>query len=99
MPPIYKRYFACPNCGSLSMSVSLVRSEDDKDSKVAVVLCGNCGLRCELLVPAGYEKVDVYNIVSDYVYEGRLEECRQLSGGEGESALGEGHELSPGEEE
>ncbi len=44
--------------------------------KLAVVRCGTCGLYCEREVPDAMERVDVYNIIADMAYEGRLEdEC------------------------
>ncbi|BAN89943.1 Zn ribbon-containing protein [Aeropyrum camini] len=95
VPQVYKRYFTCPRCGSLTLSITLTQAKDEEGNvksgvKRAVAVCGNCGLRCEMEVPEGLEKVDVYNLVSDAYFEGRG--CGEVGG---EEASGE----APGEEE
>ncbi|MCE4601923.1 MAG: hypothetical protein F7B18_01935 [Desulfurococcales archaeon] len=70
------RYFQCPVCNSMTLTIDF-RKADKPGVKVAVVRCGSCGLHCEKEVPGMYERVDVYNIISDLAYEGRIEEeCR-----------------------
>ena len=67
------RYFQCPHCGSFTLTVDLRKSEN-RGMKMALVRCGTCGLYCELEVPEAVERIDVYNTVSDAIYDGRLEE-------------------------
>lgn len=75
--PIYRYYFNCPQCGQPTLSVSLkkVVLDTGEVKYVAKAVCGNCGLRCKLEVPPNTEKIDVYNMISDYVYEERVDEC------------------------
>ena len=97
--PIYKYYFNCPQCGQLTLSVTLKRVVvgTGEVKYVARAVCGNCGLSCKLEVPPNTEKIDVYNMISDYVYEERVEECVD-AGGDGEVEGGEA-EQPPAEHE
>jgi len=70
------RYFNCPRCGSMTLTIDFVRGKKARPGyKVAVAKCGTCGLYCELEVPALLERIDVYNKIADLVYEDRLDEC------------------------
>ena len=97
LPP---RYFQCPRCGSMTLTVDFKKSGEPR-TKLAIVRCGTCGLYCELKVPDVFDRVDVYNKIVDMVYEDRLEECSQGESG-GEEVVeyeGEASELAEGEEE
>ncbi|MEM1927502.1 MAG: hypothetical protein QXS85_02015 [Acidilobaceae archaeon] len=90
------RYFTCPSCNEYTLTIDIARSKDG--SRLAVVKCGTCGLYCELPVSEIEETVDVYNKLSDWAYEGRLEEAcsvkaPQMAEEEAEEALAEGEEL------
>ncbi|MCE4611876.1 MAG: hypothetical protein F7B17_07900 [Desulfurococcales archaeon] len=100
IPPIYKRYFTCPQCGRLTLTVSLRKVEGKSGVKIAEVLCGSCGFRCYLEVPDVVEKIDVYNMVADMLYSGDTSRCKEEPGEvlEGEGVEGEGSELFEGEE-
>ncbi len=67
-------YFQCPRCQSQTLTIQLKRSENP-GMKVAIARCGTCGLYCVIEVPDAYDKIDVYNMISDYAYEDRLDEC------------------------
>lgn len=100
VPQIYKRYFTCPRCGKLSLSISLTQAKDDEGRvkrgyKHAVARCGSCHLRCEIEVVEGLEKIDVYNMISDAYYEGSPV-CMESETGEVEG-VGEGSEHTVGE--
>jgi len=84
-PTIYKKYYNCPKCGALTLTVDLKKSKE-YGKRVAIVKCGSCGLYCEYTVSSEVEKIDVYNMVADLVYEGRESECMEARGGEGEAA-------------
>lgn len=95
------RYFQCPMCGSLTLTVDIKTVKvDGSKERLAIVKCGSCKLYCERTVSDIMERVDVYNMISDLVYEGRYEEeCGRASadliesGGEGaEVASEEGSE-------
>ena len=84
------RYFQCPVCNSLTLTIDF-RKHNEPGKKIAVVRCGTCGLYCERVVPEMFERVDVYNIITDLAYDGRIgEEC---------SVEGEGVEEAEGVEE
>jgi transcription elongation factor Elf1 len=90
------RYFQCPRCGAMTLTIDF-KKLDSADHKLAIARCGTCHLYCELEVPAVYDRVDVYNRISDLAYEGRLEECsKPYQEPEGEEAEepteGEGEE-------
>ena len=82
------RYFQCPRCGALTLTIDFKREVDGirprPGMKLAVAKCGNCGLYCVLEVPEIMERVDVYNKIADLVYEDRLDECAPRTGEEGE---------------
>ncbi|MCX8195896.1 MAG: hypothetical protein N3F67_02305 [Acidilobaceae archaeon] len=85
------KYFYCPRCGSLTMTVSFEKISETE--KIGRATCGTCGLYCEVKVPMRAEKVDVYNMVADMAYEGGLEsKCE-------ERKVGEDMEEYAGEEE
>lgn len=93
IPKALMRYFQCPICSSMNLTIDFERS-DSIDTKIAVVTCGSCGFNCRLEVSASVERVDVYNRITDLAYEGRLEEeCRaaggEIAGGVEEGGLGE----------
>lgn len=48
---------------------------DTADKKLAIARCGTCHLYCELEVPSMFDRIDVYNRISDLAYENRLDEC------------------------
>ena len=82
------RYFQCPICNSLTLTIDFKR-HNEAGKKMAIVRCGSCGLYCERIVPDIFERVDVYNIVSDLAYDGRIEEECSV-GGEGVEEAVEG---------
>ncbi len=65
--------FQCPNCGSRSLTIELGKELDEEGRKLAVIRCGNCGLRAEMRVPEIYETVDVYGKFIDMFTEGTIE--------------------------
>ena len=65
------KYFQCPRCGSLTLTVSFEKISEEE--KIGIAMCGTCGLYCEVKVPMRAERIDVYNAVSDMAYEGSLE--------------------------
>ena len=86
------RYFQCPVCNSMTLTVDFKKGSRP-GVKLAVVRCGSCGLYCVREVPEIYERVDVYNIISDLAYEGRIEEeCRHEDEGVEEAEGGEEEE-------
>lgn len=95
LPP---RYFQCPRCGSMTLTVDFKKTNRLRVKK-AIVRCGTCGLHCEFEVPDILDRVDVYNKVVDLAYEDRLEECMAGEGegsGDGE-AVGEAEETVEGD--
>ncbi len=62
------KIFQCPNCGVKAVTIEL-----DKNTKKAVIRCGNCKLYAELEVPSAFHEVDVYAKFLDLFYEGSLE--------------------------
>ncbi len=94
------RYYQCPLCGSLTLTVDFEKG-DSADVKIAVVTCGSCGFNCRIKVNKVIERIDVYNRITDLAYEGRLEEeCRGETGeGEQGGVEGETMEYDVGEEE
>ncbi len=62
------KIFQCPNCGVKAVTIEL-----DKETKKAVIRCGNCKLYAELEVPSAFHEVDVYAKFLDSFYEGTLE--------------------------
>lgn len=70
------RYFQCPVCGSLTLTIDFRKDKENPMYKIAVARCGSCGLYCEIRVPKNLERIDVYNMISDLALEGRLDECR-----------------------
>ncbi len=93
------RYFQCPVCGSMTLTIDFKKT-DKPGKKLAIAKCGTCGLYCEFEVPEVMERIDVYNMISDLAYEGRLDECRKSEAGseEIEEAFGE-EEIEVEEEE
>jgi len=69
------RYFNCPRCGSMTLTIDFEKRRSRPGFKLAVARCGTCGLHCELEVPELLERIDVYNRIVDLVYEDRLDEC------------------------
>jgi transcription elongation factor Elf1 len=89
------RYFQCPRCGSFTLTVDLKKSEN-RGAKKALVRCGTCGIYCVFMVPEALERIDVYNMVADATYDGRLGEmCVEEAG---EESVGEGTEPAIQEE-
>ena len=72
LPP---RYFQCPVCGSLTLTIDFKKSSEP-GYKIAVARCGTCGLHCVMRVRSNLERIDVYNTIVDMAYENRLDECR-----------------------
>ncbi|MGC9071783.1 MAG: hypothetical protein ACP5HK_03690 [Acidilobus sp.] len=68
------RYFQCPRCGATTLTIEF-KKLDTADRKLAIARCGTCHLYCELEVPTVFDRIDVYNRVSDLAYENRLDEC------------------------
>ncbi len=95
------RYFQCPRCGAMTLTVDFVKELDGRrprpGHKLAVAKCGTCGLYCVLEVPEILDRVDVYNKIVDLVYEDRIDEC-QPGGEEGVEAVAD-EEVAPGGEE
>ncbi len=90
LPP---RFFQCPVCGSLTLTIDFKKS-DEPGKKIAIARCGTCGLYCVFKVHQNMERIDVYNMLSDLVYENRLDECRPT-----EAEAVEAEEAEPLEEE
>lgn len=65
--------FQCPNCGSRSLTIEFNKGLDEEGRKIAIIKCGNCGLRAEMHVPEIYETVDVYGKFIDKFTEGAIE--------------------------
>ncbi len=99
VPKTLLRYFQCPVCSSMTLTVDFEES-DSAGMKMAVVTCGTCGFHCRFEVSYSAERIDVYNRVADLAYEGKLEE---MCGAEGAGVGGElerkGLEEYGGEEE
>ena len=98
------RYFNCPRCGSMTLTIDFRGKASRPGFKLAVARCGTCGLYCEMEVPALLERIDVYNKIADLVYEDRLEECAPKTGEEAAPAEdggleGEDTGVAAGEEE
>lgn len=70
------KIFQCPNCGVKAVTIEL-----DKNTKKAIIRCGNCKLYTELEVPSAFHEVDAYAKFLDLFYEGSLE-YTFLEGGE-----------------
>ena len=85
---IYRKYYTCPRCGALTLTVDFSKVEE-YGKKMAIVKCGSCKLYCESIVPVEVDKIDVYNMVADLIYEGREAECLP-KGGESEGEAPEG---------
>lgn len=74
--PLYNRYFTCPVCGQQTLTISIRKEEVDGTTKYfAEARCGNCKLYCRFEVPPNTERIDVYNMVVDYVNDDRIDEC------------------------
>lgn len=81
--------FQCPHCGSKSLTIDLKKAEEP-GKKLAIIKCGNCGLKALLKAPEIYEPVDVYAKFLDAYTEGTIEvefvektsEEEELAGGE-----------------
>jgi len=99
IPKALMRYFQCPLCSSMTLTVDFERS-DTMGRKVAVIACGTCGFNCRFEVSDSVERIDVYNRIVDLAYEGRLEEeCVAKGAGVAGGLEGEGLEEYSGEEE
>ncbi len=89
------RYFQCPRCGAMTLTIEF-KKLDSADRKLAIARCGTCHLYCELEVPSAFDRIDVYNRISDLAYENRLDECskphEELPEGGEEEGYGEGPE-------
>ncbi|MFO8019388.1 MAG: hypothetical protein R6U96_12195 [Promethearchaeia archaeon] len=57
------KIFKCPQCGEKSIKV-----EDIKNSAIATVKCGNCGLSKEVLINSISEPVDAFGDFIDIYY-------------------------------
>ena len=102
--PLFNKYFTCPVCGQQTLTISIKKEEVDGHVKhVAEARCGNCKLYCRFEVAPTMEKIDVYNMVVDYVNEGRIDECSAAPGEEAEEEAeeveGEAGEATPGAQE
>lgn len=83
--PLYNKYFTCPVCGQQTLTVSIRKEEVNGSIKhVAEARCGTCKLYCRFEVTPNTEKIDVYNMVVDYVNDGRISECSSPTAEEGE---------------
>jgi len=71
------RYFQCPRCGAMTLTIDF-KKLNSADHKLAIARCGTCHLYCELEVPAVYDRIDVYNRISDLAYEGRRTRSRRV---------------------
>ena len=74
------RYFQCPRCGSVTLTIDFVKIKGNEDEKMAIAKCGNCHLYCELRVPKVLDRVDVYNKIVDLSYDNKLSECEKTEG-------------------
>ncbi|AFZ70290.1 putative Zn ribbon-containing protein [Caldisphaera lagunensis DSM 15908] len=71
------RYFQCPRCGSVTLTIDFAKIGGNEDEKMAIAKCGNCHLYCELKVPRVLDRVDVYNKIVDLSYDNKLSECEK----------------------
>jgi transcription elongation factor Elf1 len=71
------RYFQCPRCGSMTLTIDFVKIKGNEEEKMAIAKCGNCHLYCELKVPKVLDRVDVYNKIVDLSYDNKLNECEK----------------------
>lgn len=71
------RYFQCPRCGSVTLTIDFKNIEGNEDEKLAIAKCGNCHLYCEMKVPKVLDRVDVYNKIVDMSYDNKLDECKK----------------------
>ncbi|MFP3144029.1 MAG: hypothetical protein RXQ93_03290 [Caldisphaera sp.] len=71
------RYFQCPRCGSMTLTIDFVKIKGNDEEKIAIAKCGNCHLYCELKVPKVLDRVDVYNKIVDLSYDNKLSECEK----------------------
>ncbi len=67
------KIFRCPNCDSVSLTISFEESPETAGDKKAHVRCGNCGLHAELPVPLSHEPVDVYSKFIDAFASGSID--------------------------
>ena len=98
-----RRYFNCPVCGELTLTVEFKKSEAP-GVKTALVRCGSCKLYLSMEVPEALERVDVYNKVVDLAYAGELERVMEEAAAnpsveEGIGVEEESPRLPPGEAE
>lgn len=67
-PKRIPKVFSCPHCDTRSVTVEL-----DRKRGVAIVQCGNCGLKVEIKIPEVFEEVHAFNKFVDLYYEGKIE--------------------------
>ena len=77
-PRLPAKFFQCPVCGNITLTIDFKKS-DDPQWKIAEAKCGSCGLHCVFRVRSNVDRVDVYGMLVDLVYENRLDECRPVS--------------------
>jgi len=92
---IMTKYFVCPICGQLTLTVDFKKS-NRPGYKTAIVRCGNCRLYLTMEVPEILDKIDVYNKVVDLVHEGKISEY--IAQQEGSTIEGESPEVPTREE-
>ncbi|MCE4624820.1 MAG: hypothetical protein F7C35_03020 [Desulfurococcales archaeon] len=87
-PRLPAKFFQCPVCGNITLTIDFKKS-DDPQWKIAEAKCGSCGLHCVFRVRPNVDRVDVYSMLVDMVYENRLDECRPVSEEEVEKQIEE----------
>ncbi|MCP8318173.1 MAG: hypothetical protein H3Z51_15140 [archaeon] len=60
------KVYACPQCGVVSIKVSL------KEENLAKIVCGSCGLKYEYPLEVKKHPIDIYNEFVDKFMSGRL---------------------------
>ncbi|MCP8317058.1 MAG: hypothetical protein H3Z52_10970 [archaeon] len=60
------KVYACPQCGVVSIKVSL------KEENLAKIVCGSCGLKHEYPLEVRKDPIDIYNEFVDKFMSGRL---------------------------
>ncbi|MEM2854640.1 MAG: hypothetical protein QW369_03980 [Desulfurococcaceae archaeon] len=66
------KVFRCPNCDSVSLTISFEEGPEAAGDKEAHIRCGNCGLYAVLFVPLSYEPVDAYSKFVDAFISGSI---------------------------
>ncbi|MFW9942816.1 MAG: hypothetical protein ACFFFT_17410 [Candidatus Thorarchaeota archaeon] len=58
------KVFECPKCGENTIRVTISR-----ESKLATVQCGSCGIKEEFQISKSNEEIDVYCLFTDKIHK------------------------------